>query len=130
VAIEPGVPCEACFLCREGKYNLCDDVAFSGVYPHDGTVQRLKCHKAKWVQKLPDNLTYAQGALLEPLSVVLHAISSCGLSIGRPAAIHGAGPIGLIAPGPAAPTRWSLQMWKKHDWLSQKGSYQAVRLTW
>jgi L-iditol 2-dehydrogenase len=97
VAIEPGVPCEACFLCREGKYNLCDYVAFSGVYPYDGTVQRLKCHKAKWVHKLPDNLTYAQGALLEPLSVVLHAISSCGLSIGRPATIHGAGPIGLIA---------------------------------
>lgn len=97
VALEPGVPCGNCFLCQEGKYNLCEDVAFSGVYPYHGTLQRLKSHKAKWVHKLPDSLTYAQGALLEPLSVVLHAISSCGLSLGRPAMICGAGPIGLIA---------------------------------
>lgn len=97
VAVEPGVPCGQCFICRDGRYNLCEDVAFSGVNLHAGTAQRYKCHPAKWVHKLPDNVTYAQGALLEPLSVVMHGIASCGLSLGRPAAIHGAGPIGLIA---------------------------------
>lgn len=96
VAIEPGVPCGECFLCRDGRYNLCEDVAFSGVYPHDGTAQRYKCHPAKWVHRLPDNLSFAQGALLEPLSVAMHGISSCGLSLGRPTVVHGAGPIGLI----------------------------------
>ena len=98
VAIEPGVPCETCFLCRDGRYNLCEEVRFAGVYPHNGTVQRLKCHPAKWVHKMPDRMSFAQGALLEPLSVVLHAISSVGtLRLGRPALIQGAGPIGLIA---------------------------------
>lgn len=97
VAIEPGVSCGACFLCSEGRYNLCEHVAFSGVYPYEGTLQRFKCHPARWLHKLPENLTYSQGALLEPLSVVMHGIASCKLSIGRPALITGAGTIGLIA---------------------------------
>lgn len=51
VALEPGISCEKCFLCRMGKYNLCEDVAFSGVYPYDGTLQRYKVHSARWLHK-------------------------------------------------------------------------------
>lgn len=97
VAVEPGVPCEKCFLCREGRYNLCDDVQFAGVYPYHGTLQRYKVHPAKWLYKIPDNVSYAEAALLEPLSVVLHGVRTGGLSLGRPALICGAGPIGLLA---------------------------------
>ena len=46
--------------------------------------------------RLPDNISYAEAALLEPLSVVLHGVATGGLSLGRPALICGAGPIGLI----------------------------------
>ena len=42
-------------------------------------------------------MSYAEGALLEPLSVVMHGIKSAGLSLGRGAVICGAGPIGLVA---------------------------------
>jgi L-iditol 2-dehydrogenase len=97
VAVEPGVPCETCFLCMDGRYNLCEDVKFSGVYPDHGTIQRYKTHPAKWCHKLPPNVSYAEGALLEPLSVVMHGIKTAGLSLGRGAVICGAGPIGLIA---------------------------------
>ncbi|KAF2662448.1 sorbitol dehydrogenase-like protein [Lophiostoma macrostomum CBS 122681] len=97
VAVEPGVPCGNCWLCAEGRYNLCEDVQFAGVYPYHGTIQRYKVHPAKWCHKLPDNVTYSEGALLEPLSVVMHGIKSAGLSLGRGAVICGAGPIGLIA---------------------------------
>jgi L-iditol 2-dehydrogenase len=96
IAIEPGVPCGNCFLCIEGRYNLCEDVHFAGVCPHDGSVQRYKCHPANWVHKMPDNLSFRQGALLEPLSVVMHGISMGKLGLGRGCAVHGAGPIGLI----------------------------------
>jgi L-iditol 2-dehydrogenase len=51
VAVEPGVPCERCFLCRMGRYNLCEDVAFAGVYPYDGSLQRYKVHPARWLHK-------------------------------------------------------------------------------
>jgi threonine dehydrogenase-like Zn-dependent dehydrogenase len=40
-----------CWLCREGRYNLCEDVHFSGVWPHHGTLQRFKVHPAKWLHK-------------------------------------------------------------------------------
>ncbi|RMJ22444.1 Dehydrogenase [Aspergillus sp. HF37] len=96
VAVEPGVPCEQCFLCDEGRYNLCEDVQFAGVYPYDGTIQRYKVHPAKWLHKLPDNVSFAEGALLEPLSVVMHGIKTARLSLGRGVVICGAGPIGLI----------------------------------
>lgn len=97
VAVEPGVPCGTCFLCMDGRYNLCEDVQFAGVYPYAGTIQRYKTHPAKWCHKLPDNVSFSEGALLEPLSVVMHGIKSAGLSLGRGALICGAGPIGLIA---------------------------------
>ncbi|PSN65244.1 alcohol dehydrogenase [Corynespora cassiicola Philippines] len=97
VAVEPGVPCGECFLCMDGRYNLCEDVQFAGVYPYHGTIQRYKTHPAKWCHKLPDNVSFAEGALLEPLSVVMHGINSAGLSLGRGAVVCGAGPIGLIA---------------------------------
>ncbi|KAH6669213.1 putative alcohol dehydrogenase [Halenospora varia] len=97
VAMEPGVPCGTCFLCTNGKYNLCDEVKFSGVYPYHGSLQRFKVHPARWTYKIPDSMTLAQGALLEPLSVVLHGISRTRLSLGRGVVICGAGPIGLIA---------------------------------
>jgi L-iditol 2-dehydrogenase len=91
------VSCGKCFLCRDGRYNLCEDVQFAGVYPYHGTIQRYKVHPARWCHKLPDNVTYSEGALLEPLSVVMHGINSAELSLGRGAVICGAGPIGLIA---------------------------------
>ena len=47
--------------------------------------------------RIPDNVSYAEAALLEPLSVVLHGVKTGGLSLGRPALICGAGPIGLLA---------------------------------
>ncbi|KAM3065362.1 hypothetical protein ACMFMG_011514 [Clarireedia jacksonii] len=97
VAVEPGVPCGECFLCIDGRYNLCEEVKFSGVAPHHGTLQRYKVHPAKWLHKLPDNVSFAEGALIEPLSVVMHAIERTHLTLGTGSLICGAGPIGLIA---------------------------------
>jgi L-iditol 2-dehydrogenase len=81
----------------DGRYNLCEDVHFAGVYPYPGTIQRYKSHPAKWCHKLPSTVSFAEGALLEPLSVVMHGIKTAGLSLGRGAVICGAGPIGLVA---------------------------------
>lgn len=113
VALEPQIPCGTCFSCTKGRPNLCPDVQFIGVYPYHGTLQRFVVHPAKWVHKyaprgssrltaltmfrLPKNVSYAQGALLEPLSVVMYSLSRTRLSLGRGAVICGAGPIGLIA---------------------------------
>lgn len=99
VAVEPGVPCRKCWLCDAGKYNLCESVKFAGVCPYAGTIRRFITHDARYCHKIPDGMTFAQGALLEPLSVILHAVKQCGgsVGIGRPVLICGAGPIGLCA---------------------------------
>lgn len=47
--------------------------------------------------RLPDNVSFAEGALLEPLSVVLHGINSAPITLGTPVVVCGAGPIGLLA---------------------------------
>lgn len=98
VAIEPGVPCHQCFLCSSGKYNLCESVAFAGV-KHAGTIRRFMVHEARYCHKMPETMSFSQGALLEPLSVILYAIRQCNgsIGIGKPTLICGAGPIGLIA---------------------------------
>ncbi|KAK3678173.1 hypothetical protein LTR78_002269 [Recurvomyces mirabilis] len=99
VALEPGVPCRKCWLCKAGKYNLCEYVEFAGVCPVAGTIRRFVTHDAEYCYPLPDTMTFAQGALLEPFSVILHAVRSCkgSIGVGRPLLICGAGPIGLCA---------------------------------
>ncbi|KAK2768597.1 hypothetical protein FQN54_000453 [Arachnomyces sp. PD_36] len=97
VALEPSVSCGTCFLCKDGRYNLCESVKFAGVYPHDGTLQRFKVHPEKWTHKIPSNISYSQASLLEPLSVVLQGLQTSPLRLGCGVLICGAGPIGLIA---------------------------------
>jgi L-iditol 2-dehydrogenase len=97
VAIEPGVPCGKCFECSAAHYNLCLDVKFSGVPPHTGSMRRYHVHPADYLHKMPDNLTYADGALLEPLSVALRGFERGPLKLGEAGVVFGAGPIGLIS---------------------------------
>ena len=65
VAVEPGVPCRDCFLCMEGRYNLCEDVQFAGVYPYDGTLQRYKVHPSKWLHKLRVSVLIPQPRIID-----------------------------------------------------------------
>lgn len=96
MAIEPGVPCNDCFLCADGRPNLCEAVAFAGVYPYHGTLQRFKVHPAKYAHKLPASIDFTSAASLEPLSVALHALRTTPIHVGTPVAVFGAGPIGLL----------------------------------
>lgn len=96
VAIEPGVPCHECLICTTGDYNLCPDVAFSGAPPFHGSIRRYHVHRAKYLHRLPESLTFSEGALLEPLSVVIHAFERAPVRVGQSVLVCGAGPIGLI----------------------------------
>lgn len=96
VAIEPQDPCGKCYLCMDGHYNLCQNVKFLGVPPTNGSMQRYLCIDHRFVHKLPDNMSYEQGALTEVLSVAMHGIRKAGgIQPGRPCMISGCGPIGL-----------------------------------
>ncbi|CEO59016.1 L-arabinitol 4-dehydrogenase [Penicillium brasilianum] len=96
VAIEPNIICNECEPCLTGRYNGCEKVAFLSTPPVDGLLRRYVNHPAIWCHKIGD-MSYEDGALLEPLSVTLAAVERSGLRLGDPTLITGAGPIGLIS---------------------------------
>lgn len=96
VTLEPGVPCRMCSFCKEGTYNLCPDMQFFATPPYDGSLAHYVTHPADFCFKLPDHVSYDEGAMCEPLSVGVHACRRAGVTIGSNVLILGSGPIGLM----------------------------------
>ncbi|KAL1506468.1 hypothetical protein ABEB36_005831 [Hypothenemus hampei] len=96
VAIEPGVPCRVCAFCKSGDYHLCADIFFCATPPDDGNLSRYYVHAADFCYKLPSNMDLEDGALMEPLSVGVHATKRGKVKVGDVVLILGAGPIGLV----------------------------------
>ncbi|HEY1920133.1 MAG TPA: alcohol dehydrogenase catalytic domain-containing protein [Streptosporangiaceae bacterium] len=96
VAIDPAIPCETCPQCRRGCRNLCPRVRFAGHGGTDGGLREFMAWPAELLYPLPDALPDADGALLEPLGVALHALDLGHLRAGENAAVIGCGPIGLM----------------------------------
>ncbi|TAQ86107.1 hypothetical protein B7494_g5568 [Chlorociboria aeruginascens] len=96
VSLEPSVICHECEPCRTGKYNGCENVLFLSTPPVPGLLRRYVNHPAIVCHYIGD-MSYEDGAMLEPLSVALWAIESSGVRLGDPVLICGAGPIGLLA---------------------------------
>ncbi|KAJ6495410.1 chaperonin 10-like protein [Mycena sanguinolenta] len=101
VAIEAGIMCNKCDYCRSGRYNLCKEMRFCSsakTFPHaDGTLQTFMNHPAHVLHPLPENCSFEQAALAEPLSVLLHAARRAQLSKGQTVLVFGVGAIGLLA---------------------------------
>ncbi|MCR1842689.1 NAD(P)-dependent alcohol dehydrogenase [Murimonas intestini] len=97
VALEPGKTCGECEFCKQGKYNLCEDVIFFATPPVDGVFQEYVAHEAGLCFKLPENVSTMEGALIEPLAVGMHAASQGGARLGQTAVVTGAGCIGLVS---------------------------------
>merc|ERR1711937_424046 len=95
VAIEPGYPTVNDDYPKTGRYNL-SPVFFCATPPDDGCLSRFYTHKAAFCYKLPDNMSYEEGAFCEPLSVGIHACRRGNVTLGCDVLILGAGPIGLV----------------------------------
>ena len=96
VCMEPGVPCMKCEECLTGHYNLCKDVKFWATPPYDGVLSEYVAHPAAFTFKIPDNMSFTEGALVEPLAIGLHACNQGGVKLGQTVVIMGAGCIGLV----------------------------------
>ncbi|NXD63306.1 DHSO dehydrogenase, partial [Eolophus roseicapillus] len=96
VAIEPGVPREMDEFCKTGRYNLSPTIFFCATPPDNGNLCRYYKHSASYCYKLPDNVTFEEGALVEPLSVGIHACKRGGVTLGSKVFVSGSGPIGLV----------------------------------
>ena len=99
VAIDPAIPCQACRACRDGYRNLCYRLAFSGHGGTDGMMRELMAWPTALLYPLPDRVSDADGAMLEPLGVAIHAVDLGHLPFAGTASVIGCGPIGLLLIG-------------------------------
>lgn len=95
VVVEPIVACGECENCVTGKYNLCTSLGFHGLAGGGGGFSEYTTFPEKFIHKLPDELSYESGALVEPIAVALHAVRLSKLKAGDSAIVFGCGPIGL-----------------------------------
>ena len=96
VVVEPILACGQCDACLHGKYNVCDSLGFHGLSGGGGGFADFTAVGERWVHKMPEGLSFEQGALVEPAAVALHAVRMSNLKAGGTAAVFGAGPIGLL----------------------------------
>jgi len=88
-------PCHRCFPCQIGRVNLCEDLELlNGAYAEYIRVPARIVEQN--VLTIPDHLTFAQAALVEPLACALHGIERSGVQLGQTLCIFGAGPMGLL----------------------------------
>ncbi len=99
VAIDPAIPCQTCRACRDGYRNLCYRLEFSGHGETDGMMRELMAWPSELLHPLPDGVSDADGALLEPLGVAIHSVDLGHLPFGGTASVIGCGPIGLLLIG-------------------------------
>jgi L-iditol 2-dehydrogenase len=96
VAIDPAIPCETCRACRDGYRNLCYRLQFSGHGETDGMMREFMAWPTSALHPLPDRVSDADGAMLEPLGVAIHSVDLGHLPFGGTASVIGCGPIGLL----------------------------------
>ncbi|XP_039033033.1 sorbitol dehydrogenase [Hibiscus syriacus] len=96
VALEPGISCWRCDLCKEGRYNLCPEMKFFATPPVHGSLAHQVVHPADLCFKLPDNVSLEEGAMCEPLSVWVHTCRRANIGPETNVLVMGAGPIGLV----------------------------------
>ncbi len=96
VAVDPALPCGHCELCLHGHPNLCLAVVLAGHGGQDGAMQECLAWPEKNLFPIPESLTYADGAMLEPLGVAIHAVDLAKLKAGMTVGVFGCGPIGLL----------------------------------
>jgi 2-desacetyl-2-hydroxyethyl bacteriochlorophyllide A dehydrogenase len=91
----PQLTCGACPACRRGDYHICRELKVMG-FQAPGVAQELFAMPAWNVLTLPEEFTFEQGALVEPVAVAAHAVCRAGDVSGRRAVVFGAGPIGNL----------------------------------
>lgn len=96
VVVEPIYSCGTCEACKRGKYNLCDKMGFYGLAGGGGGFSEYAAVPEVMIHKIPESVSFEQGALVEPSAVALHAVRSSKLKVGDKAAVFGTGPIGLL----------------------------------
>lgn len=100
VTFDSTVYCGRCRFCRQGRINLCDRRRVLGVscedYRRDGAFAQFVAVPRHILYRLPDALTFERAAMVEALSIAVHAVERTPVSLNDTAVVIGAGVIGLL----------------------------------
>lgn len=102
LAIAPDIHCGHCYYCQRGMYNLCDNIRMIGIMPGypGGFAEKMvltgEILTNGIVHRLPEGMSFIEGALAEPCSSVLAAHQRAGTSFSDTVFVIGAGPIGCL----------------------------------
>jgi L-iditol 2-dehydrogenase len=95
VVFMPQVTCGECYPCRHGLYHICDHLKVMG-FQTNGAAQEYFPVPAEMVLKLPESISIDQAAMIEPVSVAVHALARYGSVAGLNVLVLGAGTIGNL----------------------------------
>jgi L-iditol 2-dehydrogenase len=95
VTIMPQVVCGECFSCRHGMYHICDNLKVMG-FQTGGAAQEYFLVPANLIIKVPQGISFEQTAMIEPVSVAVHALGRAGEVSGKRVLVLGAGTIGNL----------------------------------
>jgi D-xylulose reductase len=96
VCMEPGIPDPNSKASRLGMYNVDPAVVFWATPPVHGVLTPTVVHPANYTFRLPDSVSFAEGAMVEPFAVGMQAASKAKIMPGDTAVVLGAGPIGTM----------------------------------
>ncbi|MBZ5513830.1 MAG: galactitol-1-phosphate 5-dehydrogenase [Acidobacteriia bacterium] len=100
VTFDSNIYCGVCRYCRKGKINLCDNRRVLGVscgeFRQDGAFAEYVAVPQQCVYRLPDALSFERAALVEPVSIALHAVGRPTIKLNDRVVVVGAGMIGLL----------------------------------
>ena len=101
VTFDSTIYCNSCHMCATGRTNLCGDRRVLGVscaeYHMDGAFAEYVAVPQHILYKLPDNVTFQQAAMIEPLSIAYHAVTRTPVRAGDSVMMVGVGTIGMLA---------------------------------
>ncbi|SCY92702.1 NAD(P)-dependent alcohol dehydrogenase [Paracoccus tibetensis] len=96
VCMEPGIPNPASRAAKMGIYNVDSEVTFWATPPVHGCLTPHVVHPAAYTYKLPDHVTFAEGAMVEPFAIGMQAALRARIQPGDVGMVLGAGPIGMM----------------------------------
>ncbi|HET9598922.1 MAG TPA: NAD(P)-dependent alcohol dehydrogenase, partial [Anaeromyxobacteraceae bacterium] len=96
VCMEPGIPDLHSRASRLGLYNVDPNVVFWATPPVHGCLARTVVHPAAFTYRLPDNVSFAEGAMVEPFAIGMQAATKARIQPGDLAVVIGCGTIGIV----------------------------------
>jgi D-xylulose reductase len=96
VCMEPGIPNWLSRESMQGMYNLDPSITFWATPPEHGVLRESVVHPANLTFKIPDNVSFEEAVMVEPVTLGVHVARKVGIQSGDNAIVTGAGPIGVI----------------------------------